>query len=93
MVQKIINHLTGILGIPFEEVKSSNLFIQGYDEKARILYLVFRPFKAEDMPKWVYQYRVNPIVYQNFLQAESKGKFFSNIIKEYALCKSPLKLK
>lgn len=89
--EKIIQHLSGILGIPFEEIESSNLLLQGYDEKTRILYLVFRPYKKDKDPEWVYQYKVNPIVYQNFLQAESKGKFFSDIIKEYAICKSPLK--
>lgn len=90
--KKIISHLTGILSIPFQEVDSSNIYIQGYDEKSRILYLVFRPAKEGQMPKWVYQYKINPIVYKNFLEADSKGHYFTEFIKEYALCKSPLNL-
>lgn len=90
--EKIIKHLNGILGIPFEEVDSSNLYIQGYNEKTRILYLVFRPRKEGDIPKWVYQYKINPIVYKNFLNADSKGAYFSEFIKEFAICKSPLNL-
>ena len=91
--EKLIQHLSGILGIKFEEVDSSNLYLQGYDEKSKRLYLVFKPYKPGEMPKWVYQYKVNPIVYNSFLQAESKGKFFSDIIKEHVICKSPLNLK
>lgn len=91
--EQIKKHLTGILDIPFEEVDSSNILLQGYNEEGRILYLVFRPYKEGQAPQWVYQYKVNPVVYKNFLKAESKGKFFSDIIKQYAICKSPLNFK
>lgn len=90
--EEIIKHLSGILAIPFKEVDSSNIYLQGYDPEDRILYIVFRPYKPGDTPKWVYQYKVNQVVYDNFLRADSKGKFFSEIIKEYAICKSPLRL-
>lgn len=91
--QQIKEHLSGLLAIPFKEVDSSNILLEGYNPTGRILYLVFKSYKEGEAPKWVYQYKVNPMVYENFLKAESKGKFFSDIIKEYAVCKSPLRLK
>lgn len=92
VTEELIKHLSGILAIPFTEVESSNIYLQGYNPEGRILYLVFRPYKPGETPKWVYQYKVNQVVYNNFMKSESKGKFFSDIIKEYAICKSPLRL-
>lgn len=89
--ENIIQHLTGTLGIPFQEVESSNILLQGYDEKSRILYLVFKAREGQT-PQWVYQYKINAIVYKNFLNSSSKGHFLNKVIKPFAICKSPLNL-
>ena len=89
--ENIIQHLTGILSIPFQEVESSNILLQGYDEKSRILYLVFR-VKGGQTPQWVYQYKINAIVYKNFLNSGSKGHFLNEVIRPFVICKSPLNL-
>lgn len=88
--EQICQKLSEILGIPFEEVDSSNLLCQGYEPNKGILYLVFRSKNPAKTPEWVYQYKVNSIVYNNFLKADSKGRFFASTIQPYGICKSPM---
>lgn len=89
ILKKTLERLEGVLAIKFYPIKSSNILLHGYNSEARILYLVFKNKYGKE-PDWVYQYRVNQMVYNNFLKAESAGTFFSEVIKPYAICKSPI---
>ena len=60
------------------QVVSSNIRTADYDRKKRELYLTFI-----NRPNWLYTYyRVPPRIWVEFVRSNSKGQYFSQIIRE-----------
>ena len=73
-------HLTRKFGIQFQNMKSSNLWFGGYDQKHETLYMTFRNHNQE--PQVVYTYQVLPLEWQELTNAESRGRYFNANLKE-----------
>ena len=79
---------------PFEmpimhPIESSNLEGTGYDEEERILYVAFKP--KRNTPRTLYRYfEVPSDVFSGLLNAESKGKYFHQNIREAFAYDGPL---
>ena len=59
-----------------KKVDSSNIEAIGYDSENKILEIVFKP----KMASYIYE-KIEPEIYDAFLKADSKGKFFAANIR------------
>jgi hypothetical protein len=63
------------------KIESSQIEAVGYDEKTEILRVEFKSHNPNKPPS-VYEYKgINAVRYANFMNSESKGKFFGEFIK------------
>lgn len=83
--KEFIQHLRDKTNLEFQEVESSNIYLQAYHEHLGKLFLIFR--SKQYQPRLIYAYKVNPICYKAFLEASSKGRFFNENIREYQVDK------
>lgn len=68
--------------IPLQPCQSSRICAAGYDESRQVLAL---QFNAKDGPGRVYEYQnVTPDIYQQFVEAPSKGSFFGKVLSDKA---------
>jgi hypothetical protein len=59
------------------QIVSSNIMTADYDRKSRILTMVF-----VNRPRWEYQYYNVPLpIWTRFVKSESKGEYFSAVIR------------
>lgn len=59
-----------------QKVDSSNIHAIGYDSENKILEIIFKP----KMTNYIYE-KIEPEIYDAFLKADSKGKFFTANIR------------
>lgn len=60
------------------QINSSNIREADYDRKSRLLRMTFI-----NRPRWEYTYyNVPPTIWARFLQASSKGGYFSDFIRD-----------
>lgn len=83
--KELIRKLKESTNLNFKEVDSSNIYLEAYHEHLGQLFLIFRSKNYD--PKLIYAYKVNPICYRSFLNAESKGRFFNDNIRQYQVDK------
>lgn len=83
--KEFIKKLKEHTNLTFREVDSSNIYLEAYHDHLGQLFLIFR--NKNNDPKLIYAYKVNPVCYQSFKNAESKGRFFNDNIKPYQVDK------
>lgn len=61
------------------QIVSSNIRTADYDRQKRELIMTFI-----NRPRWVYiYYKVSPRIWTEFVKSQSKGQYFSDIIRDH----------
>lgn len=76
-----ITHEDNMIPDSFESPESSLIVRASYDEEQQVLSLYFRKTKKEGEKH--YDYNIPPALWAEFVQAPSKGAFFSQRIRPW----------
>lgn len=69
------------------KIASSNIMSADYDRSKHILTLIFI-----NRPRWVYHYyNISPRIWKEFVRADSKGTYFSQVIRDQYKYKKTIK--